>query len=420
VQLLAGGTMIRVPLPPALSIALTQMPQGWRIAALAAAPKQQPIVASQADGRLNLAADQSGDVVSLADPETGATLLVGTQHRLGQGVATSRRSTEFILLPTIQGVVVEPLADSTVLRAVPAGFSMTGRPAGLALSAPTSSTDVLLDAAHLTRRWNFSTIPLDALARRASKQFADAALAQPMARGLKHHLAAESLIAMGLEAEAESLLHMAAEQDPKEAASADTGAMTAIAALLAGRLDEADGLADPRLDGTDEIALWRAIRQAMQDDGSPSAAAVFAATGSLALQYPVPMREHILPLMVETMIMGGEIDPAARLLDYRKDDPKLAYARALMQQAEGNTDVALGMLDALANGRDQFDRARAASRAVELRLAARKLGTAQAADALDKLLYAWRGDARELALRERVADLRGASGAWRVARGATR
>jgi hypothetical protein len=31
------------------------------------------------------------------------------------------------------------------------------------------------------------------------------------------------------------------------------------------------------------------------------------------------------------------------------------------------------------------------------------------------LLYAWRGDARELALRQRVADLRGQTGAWRVA-----
>ena len=39
----------------------------------------------------------------------------------------------------------------------------------------------------------------------------------------------------------------------------------------------------------------------------------------------------------------------------------------------------------------------------------------QAADALDKLLYAWRGDERELALRERVAELRGQTGAWRVA-----
>ena len=415
VQLLPNGTLIRVPLPPALSLALTQMPQGWRIAALTTTPRQQPIVTSYTDGRLSLAAEQSGDVVSLADPDTGATLLVGTQHRPGQGVATTRRGTEFILRPTIQGVVVEPLSDSIVLKQVPTGFSLTGRPTGLALSPPTTMTDALMDAAHLTRRFDFSTIPPEALLRRATKQLADAAASPPMARGIRHHAAAESFMALGLSAEAESLLHMAAEQDPKEAASADTGALTAIAALLAGRPEDADALADPRLDGTDEISLWRAIRQAMQDDGSPSAAAVLAATAPLAVQYPKPIREHILPLMVETMIKGGEIAPAARLLNQRKNDPKLAYARALMQQAEGNTDQALDMLDGLANGHDQFDRARAAVRAVELRLAAHKLDKIQAADALDKLLYAWRGDTRELALRERVADLRGETGAWRVA-----
>ncbi|MDR3533182.1 MAG: hypothetical protein P4L90_21815 [Rhodopila sp.] len=415
VQLLPGGTLLRVPLPPALSLALTQMPRGWRIAALTTALKRQPIAATFADGRLNLAAEQSGDVVSLADPDTGATLLVGTQHRPGQGVATMRRSTEFILRPTTQGVVVEPLSDSTALKPSPTGFTLSGGSAGLALSSPTSMTDVLMDAAHLTRRLDFPTMPPDALLRQAIQQLADASTAPPMARGFKHHVAAENLMALGLAAEAESLLHMAAEQDPREAASADTGALTAIAALLAGRKDEADALSDPRLDGSDEIALWRAVRQAMRDEGSPQAAAVFASTAPLVFQYPAPIREHILPLIIETMIQGGEIAPAARLLKQRESDPRLSYARALMRQADGDTDQALTMLDALANGHDQFDRARAAVRAVEVRLAAHKLDKTQAADALDKLLYAWRGDARELALRERVAELRGQIGAWRAA-----
>ncbi len=115
------------------------------------------------------------------------------------------------------------------------------------------------------------------------------------------------------------------------------------------------------------------------------------------------------------MILGGEVKPAALLLAGRKDDPKLEYARGLLSNAQGKTDQALTMLDKLANSHDQFDRARAAVRAVELRLAAGTLDKTQAADALDKLLYAWRGDARELALRERVAELRGQTGSWRVA-----
>jgi tetratricopeptide (TPR) repeat protein len=415
VRLLPNGTLFRIPLPQGLSIALTQIPSGWRIAALTATPKQQPIAAALVDGRLSLAAEQSGNIVHLADPDTGATLLVGTQHRPGQSVAATRRSTEFILRPTIQGVVVEPLSDAIDLKQVPTGFTLSGNPGGLALSAATSVTETQMDAASLTRRLDFSTMRPEAVMQRALTQLKEAAAAPQLARGLKHHAAAESLMALGLAAEAESLLRMAAGQDPREAASPDTAALTAIAALLAGRTTEADALLDPRLDGTDEIALWRAVRQATLDEGSPGAAAVFAATAPLASQYPAPIRDRILPLMAETMIQGGELGPAARLLAQRKNDPKLSYAQALMRQAEGETDQALGMLDALANGHDQFDRARAAIRAVELRLATRGLDKAQAADALDKLLYAWRGDDRELALRERVADLRGQTGAWHAA-----
>jgi hypothetical protein len=153
----------------------------------------------------------------------------------------------------------------------------------------------------------------------------------------------------------------------------------------------------------------------MQDEGSPKAAAAFSATAPLVFQYPATIRDRILPLIAETMIQGGEIEPAAALLRLQPEDPKLAYAQALLRQTEGDGDKALALYDAIAGGHDQFDRARAAIRAVELRLATGALDKTKAADALDKLLYAWRGDSRELALRQRVAELRGQAGAWRPA-----
>ena len=64
------------------------------------------------------------EVVNVADPDTGATLLVGTQRRPGQAVTHARLATEFIVRPTVQGVVIEPLSDAVVLRPTPAGFSL--------------------------------------------------------------------------------------------------------------------------------------------------------------------------------------------------------------------------------------------------------------------------------------------------------
>jgi len=415
VQLLPGGTLLRLPVPGGISIALSQTPQGWRIAGLAAPAKSQSIVATFVAGGVNLAAEQSSDVISMADPDTGATLLVGTTRRPGQAVAVSRRTSEFVLQPTTLGVVVEPLSDAITLKVVPTGFSLAGRAGGLAASPSTSATDALMQAAHLTRRLDFSNMPTEALMRLMSRQVADAAAAEPQARGPKRRALAQSMIALGLATEAASLLNVAVEQDPRQAASADVAGLKAVAALLAGRVADAEGINDPRLTGTDDIALWRAVRQAMQDEGSPGAAAVFANAAPLALLYPKPIGERILPLMIETMIQGGEVASAASLLAQRKTDGRLDYARALERQAKGDTDQALAQLDELAAGHDRFDRARAAVRAVELRLSSRKFTPAQAADALDKLIYVWRGDQRELALRERTAELRGQAGTWRVA-----
>jgi hypothetical protein len=415
VQTLPNGTLIGLPLPPSLSVAIAQTPQGWRIEALATAPKPQPIAAIYTAGRLTMPAEQAADVVSLADPDTGATLLIGTQRRPGQAVTSARRNVEFISRPTVQGVVIEPLSDAIVLKTTPTGFTLGTASGDLALSPPNASMDGLMDAANLTRQLNFSPLHPDELMRHLTQQVSEAAMTQPLARGPKHRAAAESMISLGMDAEAESLLRIAAGQDPKEAASPATTALTAIAALLAGRTAEADGLDDPRLTGTDEIALWRGVRQAIRDPGSPTAAAVFATTAPLAAQYPAAIRDRILPLILETMIQGGEIAPAARMLDQRPDDPRLAYAQALRVQADGETDRALAMLDALAAGHDQFDRARAALRAIELRLAAGKLDKSRAADAMDKLLYAWRGDDRDLSLRQRVAELRVQTGAGRAA-----
>ena len=237
----------------------------------------------------------------------------------------------------------------------------------------------------------------------------------PRARGPKRQAAALTMISLGMAAEAESLLQSAAAEDPKLAASPDVAGLTAIAAVLAGRLPELDGLNDPRLTGTDDVALWRAVRQAMLDEGSPAAAAVFASTTPLAMLYPQPISDRILPLIVETLVRGGEVGQAARLLAKHKADVRLAYARALQKAAEGDTDQALALLDEIAAGHDQFDRARAAVQAVELRLSSNKITSAQAADALEKLVYAWRGDQRELAVRERIAELRDQAGDWRVA-----
>ncbi|HVY17763.1 MAG TPA: hypothetical protein VHB27_21260 [Rhodopila sp.] len=419
-RLLPAATVFQLQLPPNQHLALGLVPQGWRLIALPATERRQAITPTPDKDQVILPADLPGSVVTLADPDTGATLLIGTQRRPGQAVLIPRRTTQFILRAAIQGIVVEPLADTLQMQAAGQGFALSSTAGRLAVSPETPATQASIAAAHLSRATDLPAMRPKTLLRRIGQQFLAAGATPPLSRGPLRRAAAESLMSLGFAAEADGLLQLATAQDPQEADRPATKALMSMAALLAGRPAEADGLDDPRLAGIDEIDFWKAVRQAMADEGSPPAAAVFATTGPLATAYPKPIAEHLLPLVIETMLLGGEIQSAERLMDARPNDPRLAYARALRRQADGDTDGALAMLDRLAQGHDQFDRLRGPVHAIELRLKTGRITAAQAADGLDKLLIAWRGDDRELALRERIADLRGRSGAWRVGLGILR
>ena len=188
------------------------------------------------------------------------------------------------------------------------------------------------------------------------------------------------------------MLNMAATDDPHAAGSPDNMALTSIAALLAHRPDEANGLIDPRLPAADDIALWRAVRLAQLDPGSAPAAAMFAATLPLLLTYPPEIRDRLLPLVAETLVAGGEIAPAAALLDARKDDPALDLARAMLQEAKGDSAGALASYDRLGNvARPVVARARRRPRGGTAACHG-AIDAKQAAERLEGLLYSWRGD----------------------------
>jgi hypothetical protein len=414
VQLLPAATLIRVPAPAGLAIALSAQPKGWQIAATDTAPRIRPVMRKQADERLLLQAETPGKVVTLSDPETGSLLLAGTLRRDGQGITVARRTPQFALMPCLLGALVEPLADSIALRALPDGFALTAAN-GLALSPAAETEGAVADAAFLTRRFGIPAMPVEAMHALLQRQTAEAAAAPPQGRGPRRQAAARTMIGLGMAAEAEALLQAAAAQNPGLAAGPAFPGLIAVSALLAGRPAEADGILDPALTGTDEVLLWRAVRLAALDEASPEAASLFAATGPLVLTYAAPMRDSLLPLALETMAMGGEAVAAVALLAQRPGDTSLDLARAMVAEASHDTDDALKLYAAVAGREDQLAYVRATARRTELLLSTGQITPVQAADALERLLYAWRGDGRELALRERVAALRQQAGQWRPA-----
>jgi hypothetical protein len=412
---LPTATVMQVPLEPTQVLSLAQSDNEWRITAADAEPGLQPIRPTSDGGRLNLPAGAPGGIVSVADPLTGSTLLVGTQQRTGQGVAVRHRAVGFILLPTWQGVAVEAVGDELNLRPGLDGFMLTAGAVTLALTPTTELTDMLTHAAGMTRRFDFSDAPPPLLMQRLQRQMAEEAATPLLSRAPRRLATAQTMIALGLGVEAAALLRLSAADDTRGADRDATAELGSIAALLGLRPDAAEGIAARPQEPTDDIAFWRAIREAELQPGSPRAAAELAATVPLVFSYPEALRARLLPLVAETLVAGGENGAAAALLARRPDDSSLDVARGMLKQAQGDADAALALYEKAAQSGDRRLHARGAVHAVEMRLASGKLDAHGAADALDLLLYAWRGDHWERALRERVAALRAQTGAWRTA-----
>ncbi len=412
VQMLPTATVIRVPVDPGVTLASSRVGGVWRIAAATPELPLRPIHAVVADDRLLLQAAAPGAVVSIVDPDTGTTVLVGTQRSSGQGVPVRRCTPEFTLLSSWQGIAVEPKADTIALRPTAQGFAVTG---ASALSPASEIGDQLTHSAGLTRLLDFPSQSNEALLDRLRNEIQATAATPVLTRGPRRELVARTMMALGLGAEAGSVLRLAAADDPHLAASPKIGALAAIAALLAHRPEEANGLTDLALPTADDVAFWRAVRLAELQPGSAEAAATFGATAPLALSIPSEMRNRLLPLVAETLVTGGETATAAALFAARPNDASLDLARAMIAEARHDNESALTAYDRLGQSRDQSVHARAAIRAVELRLATGAISTRQAADQLERLLYTWRGDHEERALRERLAELQARSGNWRAA-----
>lgn|GEM_PF-6007438 len=408
VQMGPDSTILTVPWPAATPLAIMRRGRAWTIAAAPDTATPHPMVATPADRRMELRTEQPGHVVTIIDPLDGRSLLIGTAHGTEGGrafVPTAFRAPEYTLVPSVLGVVIEPLSDTIDLRQFAHGFAITAHDdlTPVAAQAPPASAASL--------RFDLPALPTEALVRRLQAELAAAAVAPPRARAAPRLIAAQSLISLGFGSEAQALLTLITIEDPAAAADPNLSALGAIAALLAGRPSEAQGLDDPALDGSDEIALWRAVRGAWRDGSISHDAALLP----VALGYPTALRARLAPVLADAAAAAGD-EAALALIDAASPGlagVRLAQAARLAQS--GPPDAALAILDDLRDSPDRRTATRAGIAAVELRLQHHQLTPAQAADALERQVLAWRGDGQEVALRRRVVALRMEAGSWRAA-----
>jgi hypothetical protein len=310
----------------------------------------------------------------------------------------SRRSAPgYVLLPTMLGLALEPGSDAVDLRTSLSGFT---------LQVADRNAPGKVAPAVRENQFNIPTAPAAVLMRQLDAQIASAGSAPPRSRGRERVAAARTMLALGMSAEAQALLSLASDDDPVVASDPAVTALSGLAAVLAGRPGEATGLDNAALPTDEDMALWRGLRDAAVGKPTPA----LGSAVPLLAAYPEAIRRQIASPVFEAAIKEGGPVPAAGL-----EEPWLAYAGALQKDKAGEVEPALQAYDAIENGHDGWDSVRAAVAAAELRLGTGRIKPAAAADQIERQTVRWRGDARELAMRLRIAELRTQAGQWRAA-----
>jgi hypothetical protein len=420
-EAVAGGTLFRLPLAAPGVIRARREVGGWLLELVRPADGSGQVPGARTIGletqgeasqRLALVVSAPGRVLPVLDPETGMPLLLGTVRQGGQAMTTARRLPEIDLPETMLGAAFLARSDNVAIR--PGADRFLVQLSGGARFALDQAAAQPAAGLSMTRTFDLPSQSSAQIFERVKALQSGIGNAAPLNRLPQRQAIGEAYLAIGMPQEAQSSLALGFAEDPRARENPTYMALSAVAALLSGRIADAGPLRAADLPETDEIRLWRAVLSASQGDES-AAAPGFAATLPLLIAYPPALRARLLPMAGYTLAVAGDRAALRQLLARAGTDPVLTLATAMLADLEGQTDAALAGYDQAAQGRDRLARARAIRRAIELRLKAGRIDAAQAAKALEASLFAWRDDTEEIATRLRIAVLRKDAGDGRGA-----
>jgi hypothetical protein len=362
---------------------------------------------------------QASTPLRLTEPDFGGALYVVPVGELGRGVAQPPQGVDFRALPSVQGIVIRPIADDLAVRVSGDGVNVS-RPGGLLLS---NAGDRLLGhvpkQAHALFDFTGWLGPPgdDGFAVRRSALERAIAAAPREGRSPPRLALAHFYFANLFGAETLAVLDAIGHDDAQTAAEPAVRALKGAACLLVeDRKCAATELGQKSLDGEPEALLWRAALAGENGDWD-NAAHDFLASVSFLTSYPQALRAKFALEAAQAMLETRRTNLAGPLIDLvlndhpaRGDEAMALYLKGRQAQSEARLDDALALWDKAAALNDPPSRARALyDRAIALYDAKRATG-ADTVKALDALRFAWRGGQFEFTLLRRLGTLKLAEG----------
>ena len=416
---------VRIDAPPDVNASAIAEGATWTVV-LASGPAQgaDPVKIGRdpvsATAGLTVTMAGATKVAWVDDPVVGDRIGVVTALAPAKGVLDRREFVDLALLPSAQGLAVEPSREDLAI-ATDGDIVTIGRPSGLALSpkAALAQTPQTGQTAEQLAAPQPSSLPglvefnewskmgadgfigrYDALQRAAAAEMTNSQGTEVKAR----MALARFLIGSQLSFEAIGVLDMTAKKNQSLLGDPEFRALRGAAKAMAGRYKEAEAdLSSPAIADDPASALWRGyVAQKLGENADAHTA--FSAGASALFQFDPLWRARFARAEAEAALAMGQlpvaevaVDDALRSTDLDPDEELVTrLIQARLFEAQGQRARALRVYDAIAHARLDSLAAPAQLHATQIRFDQGQITPIQAANALDGLRYRWRGDATEL------------------------
>lgn len=396
---------------------------------------------------LNLLVNLPGNVLSVRDPVIGDDLLVGPTQSVARGINGLRNFAQFDLLPTTQGVAVQPKSPDLSMRQEFDGFFISSQ-GGLSLArgeepqatAPSADPLGLLplavepsvetygpnigrgvaDAAPILNYVDWRGNPQQPYIAKELALLAELAALEPEARTAKRLELAKLYFAHGWMSEALGVLGVLIQNEDNAQRQAEVQAIRGVSELYAHNFKAArEALMDLRFDTQPDLATWRAVLALQSNDWS-AAQQYFSISDHPNASAPPNLRKLAMLARIETELNNNNTTSAQKLVTAARGDIELPNAAEILDYWQGEIllrqdqpDAARKLWQAVVASEDAFARPRAEFALIKLSAATEAQNRQEIIARLERLRFAWRGDRFEFGVLKMLGEMQIQDGLYR-------
>ena len=365
---------------------------------------------------LYIPSTNSGNSLSIIDPEVGDLILIGTETELGLAINEDYHYQDLEILPAKQGFAIVPNASDIML---------TKGNTGSSIKADNRSLNISDNLDNIKRQQQFlqktsDIFDLDIPAQLLKLNFLDAekqikediAKVKPEQRIHAKLLLIRYYLGMGLGTEAAQALKQLSPEERKQVRLETIAALSGVANFLMRRYDEAlDDFSHQDLQNNNEAIFWRALTDSALEFKKENDI-VFLTFIAIIKDYPQELKERIALIATDTTIKSYDDISTQNFLDILKNSKgndarraHILYLNAQKFEYQGYPNNALKEYAFAAAHKSQKYASLARYARVNLEAKLNLISPKSAIEELERLRFAW-GEANfKYNLLQRLAEI---------------